>query len=328
MMMMMKALKNFTLYTILCYFFTSNYSLAFSKNIEKTIYNNECYKYYSKPLFNINHRYKDIIINIKKYELKKNILNNGYKYSLNTSISNNSNNTSIEIADDGDNIMKKYESNNDDEEDLELLEELYYNDEKTVFLPDPYEKWNRRSYNIHKAVDNATLKAYAKAYRRLPNRVKQLVRNFFNNVSEPRNIINHLVQRDIKKFKISLGRFFINSTIGFLGIADVAKHKFNMQYSPNDFATTLVNLGVRPGPFIVLPILGPSSMREILGIMADLVSNPILYITGNIHIVLISDVLEFTNKREEYLDITNEIEKNALDPYEKWKSIYRQSIPY
>lgn len=130
---------------------------------------------------------------------------------------------------------------------------------------DPFERVNRTVYAFNDKADKLVLKPVAKAYNYvLPKPVKTGVSNFFGNLQEPLNVVNNLLQGKFDSALVSIFRFTVNSTIGILGIVDVAK-TLAVEPAKEDFGQTMAAWGVGPGPYIMLPFLGPSNLRDGFG---------------------------------------------------------------
>ncbi len=132
---------------------------------------------------------------------------------------------------------------------------------------DPFEHINAKSFEVTQAVDNAVIGPFALAYEHsLPVPIRSGLRNFLYNLREPVVFLNFLVQFKPGKGAETFGRFAINSTIGVAGLVDVAKrHPFKLPRRPNGFADSLGFYGVKPGPFFFLPLIGPTTLRDLLG---------------------------------------------------------------
>jgi phospholipid-binding lipoprotein MlaA len=149
------------------------------------------------------------------------------------------------------------------------------NDDSTIIVTadsearkrDPLVKLNESAFELTQNVDQAVVEPVADAYEKgLPKPVRRGLRNFFRNLLEPVNFLNYLLQLKPGKAFETLGRFTINSTIGAAGLVDVAKEEpFNLPYRRNGFANTLGYYGVGPGPFLVLPLIGATSLRDVIG---------------------------------------------------------------
>ena len=133
----------------------------------------------------------------------------------------------------------------------------------TADINDPFEDINRSIFNLNESVDKNFLKPVAKVYSKTPKPIKKGVTNFFNNLQEIETSINQVLQGKPKRAFNDISRFIINSTIGVGGFVDVAS-KLGIQSHDEDFAQTLALWGVPSGPYIMLPALGPSSLRDTL----------------------------------------------------------------
>jgi phospholipid-binding lipoprotein MlaA len=133
---------------------------------------------------------------------------------------------------------------------------------------DPWERLNRFTYRFNARFDEAIFLPAANAYRRVPSPVRSGVHNFFGNLAEIDSVINYALQWRIKLGVRSLSRFAINSTIGIGGLIDVAT-KLKLPGAPTGLSTTLAKWGMHPGPYLVIPLLGPSTLRDGLGFLGD-----------------------------------------------------------
>ena len=137
---------------------------------------------------------------------------------------------------------------------------------------DPLDEVNAASFAAVQAVDNAIVGPAAKAYEHgVPRPVRNGVRNVLRNLAEPIAFVNYLLQLKPGKAAETLARFTVNTTIGVAGLIDVAKKKpFNLPYRANGFANTLGYYGVGPGPYLYLPLVGPTTVRDLGGRLLDL----------------------------------------------------------
>jgi phospholipid-binding lipoprotein MlaA len=142
---------------------------------------------------------------------------------------------------------------------------------------DPLEKVNAISFAATQAVDEAVIGPAARAYAEaVPRPVRSGLRNFLHNLHEPVVFLNFMLQIKPGKAVETLGRFTINSTIGVAGLFDVAKRRpFNLPRRPNGFADTLGFYGVKPGPFLFLPLIGPTTPRDLVGLVVDRLVLPV-----------------------------------------------------
>jgi phospholipid-binding lipoprotein MlaA len=141
-------------------------------------------------------------------------------------------------------------------------------DAPPMYTYDPWERLNRFTYRFNARFDENIFLPVADGYRRLPAPIRSGVHNFFSNLAEVPTVVNDALQLQVKSGATSLGRFVVNSTVGIGGLFDFAT-RFHLAKSPATFDSTLSRWGVHPGPFLVLPILGPSTLRESLGQLGD-----------------------------------------------------------
>jgi phospholipid-binding lipoprotein MlaA len=136
---------------------------------------------------------------------------------------------------------------------------------------------NVKAFELTHSVDKAVFRPVALAYRHgLPAPVRSGLRNILANLNEPVVFANYLLQHHPGKAAETLGRFTINSVVGVAGLFDVAKtRRFNLPHRPNGFADTLGFYGVKPGPFFYLPLIGPSSVRDLFGDVVDRLTLPL-----------------------------------------------------
>jgi phospholipid-binding lipoprotein MlaA len=141
-------------------------------------------------------------------------------------------------------------------------------DAPSMYTYDPWERLNRFTYRFNARFDEIVFLPVADSYLRLPKIVRAGVHNFFGNLTEVPTVVNDGLQWQIKSGASSLGRFVINSTLGIGGLFDWAT-RFHLEKAPATFGSTLSRWGVHPGPYVVLPLLGPSTLREGVGFLAD-----------------------------------------------------------
>lgn len=141
-------------------------------------------------------------------------------------------------------------------------------DAPPMYTYDPWERLNRFTYRFNARFDEAIFLPVADTYRRAPRPVRAGIHNFFDNLSEIDSVVNYTLQWRLKSGFRSLTRLVINSTIGIGGLFDVAT-KLKLPGAPTGFATTLAKWGMHPGPYLVIPLLGPSTLRDGVGFLAD-----------------------------------------------------------
>ena len=227
------------------------------------------------------------------------------------------------------NALAKNSSNNQISDD----EFETYETEKEIEIYDPLEKYNRKIFAFNNNVDKYFLEHVAKFYRKAtPKPIRKSVRNFLTNLSAPLSGVNSLLQGNIDNGLATFSSFLINSTVGVAGIFDVAGNK-NIKYSREDFGQTLGNYGLNSGAYLMLPILGPSSVRDFGGLAFDKAIDPnsfnVLDI-GNKAEFIESDyriflaVASAIDTRENFIDIIDDIRENSFDPYATIRSAYIQ----
>jgi phospholipid-binding lipoprotein MlaA len=141
-------------------------------------------------------------------------------------------------------------------------------DAPSMYTYDPWERFNRFSYRFNARFDEAIFLPVSNGYRRVPSPVRAGVHNFFSNLSEIDSFGNYILQARFLGSVKSLGRFVINSTIGIGGLFDVAT-RMKLPNPPTGFSETLSTWGAHPGPYLVVPILGPSTLRDGVGYLGD-----------------------------------------------------------
>jgi phospholipid-binding lipoprotein MlaA len=141
-------------------------------------------------------------------------------------------------------------------------------DAPSMYSYDPWERMNRFTYRFNARFDETIFLPVVYGYGHLPAPIRSGVHNFFGNLDEVKTIVNYAVQLRPAAGAHSLGRFLINSTLGIGGVFDVAA-KFKLESEPTGLSTTLSRWGVHPGPYLVLPLLGPSTLRDSVGLLGD-----------------------------------------------------------
>jgi phospholipid-binding lipoprotein MlaA len=155
-----------------------------------------------------------------------------------------------------------------DRANLYAADEVMPADAPSMATYDPWERINRFTYRFNTRWDENIFLPVSNGYRRLPSPVRSGVHNFFGNLAEVDSMINFALQARLGLGVRSLGRFVINTTAGIGGLFDVAS-KVNLTAAPTGFGTTLSKWGMHPGPFLIIPFLGPSTLRDGVGILGD-----------------------------------------------------------
>jgi len=148
--------------------------------------------------------------------------------------------------------------------------------------PDPWESFNRKVFAFNDFADRWFLKPVAKGYDRVtPQFLESGIHNMFANLGEVSDVLNGLLQAKFKNSAESGGRLLLNSTVGLLGFFDVAS-KVGLQKHEEDFGQTLGHWGVKSGPYVVLPFLGPRTVRDSFGNIADVYTDPLPYVVDHV----------------------------------------------
>ena len=187
---------------------------------------------------------------------------------------------------------------------------------------DPFESVNRSIYRFNERVDRAVLRPTARAYRRaVPQFVRTSVGNFFSNINDVRVVLNNTMQGKFTTAYADFGRVAINSTLGVVGLFDIASEA-GIEKHQEDFGQTLGWYGMADGPYIMLPLFGPSSVRDTIGFGVDWVTDPVNYVDpGGVRYGLSGGRL--VNRRAELLGATDVL-KTTLDPYQFARDAYFQ----
>jgi phospholipid-binding lipoprotein MlaA len=192
---------------------------------------------------------------------------------------------------------------------------------------DPLEPMNRAVFDANNAIDDAIIKPIAEAYRAVfPPFVRDRIRMFVDNLTEPRIFVNDVLQGRINAAGYSFGRFFINSTLGILGLFDPAG-EHGLPKQTGDFGETLALWGVDSGPYLVLPLFGPSNVRDAFGLAVDLYTTPPAHLfTGNTGVWVNVGVYTASgfDLRARNIETLDQIKAGALDYYAQFRSIARQ----
>ena len=203
---------------------------------------------------------------------------------------------------------------------------------KSKPVKDCFEPLNRATFAFNQSLDKAILKPIAKSYRNLPTPINNGTSNVLNNLSNLITIPNNVLQGDMKLAIINTGRLVVNSTIGILGIIDVADNMGFPKYEKEDYGQTLGAWGIGPGCYLVLPVLGPSTIRDTAGSFVNVLGGDPWYnasVDGNNEfldegIFLTSKILGGVEFRANNIDSLDNLEKNSMDFYASLKSLYLQ----
>jgi phospholipid-binding lipoprotein MlaA len=197
---------------------------------------------------------------------------------------------------------------------------------------DCFEKINRVTFKLNQSLDGVIFEPVAKAYRVLPSPVRMGTSNALDNLSNLVTIPNNILQGEFKKAGVNAGRFIINTTIGVVGIFNVAQKMGFPEYEKEDYGQTLGSMGFGDGCYVVLPILGPSTVRDTAGSFINVLGGDPWYnasINGNNEFLNKSQyattkALSGLDFRAKNIDSINNLEKNSMDFYASVKSLYLQ----
>ena len=188
---------------------------------------------------------------------------------------------------------------------------------------DPWERMNRATYKFNDGFDRAIAQPVARGYRKVtPNFAQTGVRNFMDNLNYPITMINDLLQGEIKAFGNDLSRFMVNSTLGIGGLLDPAT-RAGLDKNDRDFGQTFGKWGIKKGPYLVLPFLGPSDVRDGIGRLGNVYATPRHYLFNSYWDWGLY-VLDAVDTRARLLDTTKILE-SAYDPYSFLRNAYLQN---
>jgi phospholipid-binding lipoprotein MlaA len=191
---------------------------------------------------------------------------------------------------------------------------------------DPYESWNRGVYNVNDKLDRAVAKPIAKGYVKVvPKPVRTSVSNMFANMRTTTVMVNDALQGKFRAAADDLGRFLVNSIFGIGGLFDPAT-RAGIPKNDEDFGQTLGRWGVHAGPFLELPLLGPSDMRDGPALIVDVFTNPQKYIPSNAAKYSLY-ALDLTDRRAALLSLDDTI-THVYDPYAFIRDAYLQRRAY
>ena len=190
--------------------------------------------------------------------------------------------------------------------------------------PDPFEGYNRAMFAVNDAVDKALLKPVAQVYQKvLPDPVINSVGNFFSNLNDVVVLVNDVLQFKLNQAAMDSGRIVFNTTFGVLGLFDVAS-RMELPKHNEDFGQTLGYWGFSSGYYLVLPLLGPSTVRDSFGLIGNFFVNPVTWATDSESVMWSLWGLDFINRRAEFLRIERAFADAQIDPYSFQRSAYLQ----
>ena len=192
---------------------------------------------------------------------------------------------------------------------------------------DPLEPLNRKIFAFNQVVDQALFRPVAKTYVTVvPDDARHAIHNVLDNMKEPTLFFNNVLQGEFKRAEITLGRFLVNSTVGFGGLVDVMTLS-GVERQPADFGQTLYVWGTPSGPYLMLPILGPSNPRDAIGGGVDSYADPATILAKSEDITELLTyrfVIGGIDERARVLDVLDDLEKNSVDFYAQLRSLSQQ----
>lgn len=188
---------------------------------------------------------------------------------------------------------------------------------------DPIEPVNRVIFDFNEFLDGLLLKPLAEGYRvLLPQEARDSIRNFLRNLRTPVILANDLLQADMERAGTTVARFLVNTTIGIGGLFDRAAD-VGYDYHDEDFGQTLGVYGVGGGPYLVLPVFGPSTVRDTGGMVVDIFLDPLTYLADDPELFARRGV-EGIDKRERNIETVDDLKRDSLDFYARIRSLYLQ----
>ena len=188
---------------------------------------------------------------------------------------------------------------------------------------DPLEPMNRYFFEVNRGLDELVLKPASAAYNAaLPDPIQDNVRSFINNLRTPIILANDLMQGEGDRAYITVSRFIVNTSIGLLGLFDVAT-EIGLDYHDEDFGQTMAVAGVGSGPYLMLPLLGPTNPRDLVGKVVDFAFDPLTYVGGtDARLARTSvDTVDYRNRNKEAIEA---LEEGSLDFYATVRDASRQ----
>jgi len=192
---------------------------------------------------------------------------------------------------------------------------------------DPIEPINRAIFSFNNVADKVILEPVAKGYKKLPSPLQSGISNFLSNLRAPLVVVNQLLQGQGENAFESTGRFLVNSTVGVFGIFDVADN-MGLEEKEEDFGQTLAKWGVGDGFYIVLPLFGPSNVRDTTGMIMTMMTDPInayAVSEGEAWIVPMRTAANAVDQRSKIIDEVNALRDNSVDYYAAVRSSYYQN---
>jgi phospholipid-binding lipoprotein MlaA len=198
---------------------------------------------------------------------------------------------------------------------------------KATEISDPIEPVNRAVFAFNKGLDIAIIEPVAKVYMTIvPNFVRSGIQNFMRNLKSPLIVANDILQGNVREAGVATARFIINTTAGIGGLVDVAAGQ-GLAYNNEDLGQTLGVWGFGHGFYLVLPVIGPSSLRDVAGMTGDAYADPLriwTFKTGRDWVYYTRNVVEGFDNRARLVKAVEDLRRNSLDYYAAVRSAYAQ----
>ncbi len=202
-------------------------------------------------------------------------------------------------------------------------DEEAFEEEEIPAEPDPFETMNRGLFRFNNQVDRFVLDPASRAYAFVvPDPAEAAILRGFENLNSPVVFVNDVMQLELKRAGVTLTRFLVNSTLGVVGLFDVAAD-MGLEGHQSDFGQTLARYGLGSGPYIVIPILGPATLRDAVGFGVDLFFRPLFYLLGPFDFLIVGSGNGFV-VRASYVEELDILRESSVDYYAAMRSIYFQ----
>ena len=199
---------------------------------------------------------------------------------------------------------------------------------ESTLIDDPFEDFNRQVHSLNKGVDEILLRPAAEAYDLVtPTLFKHVFGNAISHMALPGSFLNYVLQGEAEEAASTLGRFTVNTVYGAAGMLDPAT-ELGMPFLPTDFGLTLAAWGVAEGPYLELPLFGPSTLRDTVGIVVDTALQPTTYVTGGAEISIASATvraLDIVDKRNRNKRLIDDVLYRSEDSYISVRTAYIQN---
>jgi phospholipid-binding lipoprotein MlaA len=199
---------------------------------------------------------------------------------------------------------------------------------QTTSKDDPFEPWNRTMYDIHQVVDGKVIRPAVQAYvDTTPKPIQQGIHNFFANLDDVVSVVNDFLQWKLDKAGNDMGRVMLNSFFGLGGIIDVAAD-LNIEKGDEDFGQTFGYWGIPQGPYLFIPVLGPTTVRDGSGLIVRGYASPLSYLIVDVPTRNILYGIGFVDARAQYLETDRLVDQAAIDKYTFIRRSYLQRRQY